>query len=310
MKVIVGVDGSSNSFAAVRFIGRLLSPERDQLALLFATPAVSFEAEERLDPEVEERARAALGRAVLEAALERLPPDWRTRAATKEVVGSPAPALLAAVTELAASMIVVGFRGTSLIERFILGSVSRAVIHSATVPVLVVKSTTKGDSTTELPVGGAGVALEVLAAYDGTPFADSLAKTLQRLCWPPEASGRVMTVIPSMHVTELPDWIKLKRDPDIEKMAEAWRKEHEQCVRAARQELEQFQKSLPPCFAQHEPIVAEGSPAEELLEAIDERSIDLVAMGSRGSGAVERLLLGSTSARVLTAAPCSVLIVR
>ena len=113
-----------------------------------------------------------------------------------------------------------------------------------------------------------------------------------------------------MHIHELPDWIHLKRDPDIEKMAAAWKREHEQTVESARQELEQFRKSLPGCFAKHEPIVAEGSPAEELLETIREKSIDLVTMGSRGSGAVERLLLGSTSARVLTSAPCSVLIVR
>ena len=38
MKVLIGVDGSSNSFAAVEFVGRLLSAERDELVLLFATP--------------------------------------------------------------------------------------------------------------------------------------------------------------------------------------------------------------------------------------------------------------------------------
>ena len=75
MKVLVGVDGSSNSFAAVEFAGRLLSPDRDQLMLLFATPALSTE--EELDPAVEQRARLVLSRAVLEAALERLPAAWR-----------------------------------------------------------------------------------------------------------------------------------------------------------------------------------------------------------------------------------------
>ena len=52
MKVLVGVDGSSNSFAAVEFVGRLLAAQRDELVLLFATPAMSFD-DERLDPAIE-----------------------------------------------------------------------------------------------------------------------------------------------------------------------------------------------------------------------------------------------------------------
>src|SRR5947207_4185710 len=87
MKVLIGVDGSSNSFAAVEFVGRLLSAERDELVLLFATPAMSFD-DDRLDPAIEQRARSALSRTVLEAALERLPAAWQERAHQGPVTGS------------------------------------------------------------------------------------------------------------------------------------------------------------------------------------------------------------------------------
>ena len=40
---------------------------------------------------------------------------------------------------------------------------------------------------------------------------------------------------------------------------------------------------------------------------IARQKIDLTIVGSRGHGAVERLLVGSTSARVVNEAPCSVL---
>lgn len=53
MKALIGVDGSSNSFAAVEFVGRLLSVEGDELVLLFATPAMTFD-DERLDPAIEQ----------------------------------------------------------------------------------------------------------------------------------------------------------------------------------------------------------------------------------------------------------------
>ncbi len=139
MKVLVGVDGSSNSFAAVEFAGRLLAPDRDQLTLLFATPELSTD--EDLDPAAEQRARLVLSRAVLEAALDRLPAAWRAHVEQKEAAGPPGTVLLDAVKEHGAELVVVGFRGTSsLWERFILGSVSRAIVHTAPVSVLVVKS--------------------------------------------------------------------------------------------------------------------------------------------------------------------------
>ena len=53
MKVLVGVDGSSNSFAAVEFVGRLLSAERDELVLLFAAPEMSIADDDRLDSAVD-----------------------------------------------------------------------------------------------------------------------------------------------------------------------------------------------------------------------------------------------------------------
>ena len=57
------------------------------------------------------------------------------------MAGPPGAVLLDAIKEHGAELVVVGFRGTSsLWERFILGSVSRAIVHTAPVPVFVVKS--------------------------------------------------------------------------------------------------------------------------------------------------------------------------
>jgi nucleotide-binding universal stress UspA family protein len=113
-----------------------------------------------------------------------------------------------------------------------------------------------------------------------------------------------------MFVTQLPDWIKRQRDPDVAAMADAWEAEHQANVQAARVELEAFRATLPECFASDELIVAEGRPAEAILGQIRERAIDLAVLGSRSSGSLKRLLLGSTSEQVLREAPCSVLIVR
>lgn len=54
----------------------------------------------------------------------------------------------------------------------------------------------------------------------------------------------------------------------------------------------------------------EGDPAETILEVARSRNSDLIIMGARGLGKLSGLLLGSTSQKVLSLAPCPVLIVR
>ena len=54
----------------------------------------------------------------------------------------------------------------------------------------------------------------------------------------------------------------------------------------------------------------EGPAADAILSVADVRECDLIVMGSRGHGALARLILGSVSQRVLTGARAPVLIVK
>src|SRR3954471_12188478 len=240
MRVLIGVDGSSNSFAAVEFVGRLLSAERDALVLLFATPAMSFD-DERLDPAIEQRARSALSHTVLEAALERLPAAWQQRAEQRQVVGSASTALLDAIDAEKADLVAVGFRGTSgILENFVLGSVSRAIVHSAKIPALVVKSEGKTEEPANQSPGPLARHMHVLVTYDAPEFCQRTADLLKKFSWPPETVGSVMTAVQPMFLAQLPDWVKRQRDPDVTAMASAWEEEHQQNLQQARAELEKF----------------------------------------------------------------------
>jgi nucleotide-binding universal stress UspA family protein len=53
----------------------------------------------------------------------------------------------------------------------------------------------------------------------------------------------------------------------------------------------------------------EGSPAEAIIEVAATRSSDVIVMGSRGRGRIAGALLGSNSQKVVSHAPCPVLIV-
>ena len=53
-----------------------------------------------------------------------------------------------------------------------------------------------------------------------------------------------------------------------------------------------------------------GDPADEILKAAEQVDAELIVMGARSLGTVERLVLGSVSTKVMHEAGCDVLIVK
>jgi len=56
--------------------------------------------------------------------------------------------------------------------------------------------------------------------------------------------------------------------------------------------------------------IAEGSPANEIINYVEENDIDLIIMGSSGKTGLEKFLLGSVADKVVKGSKTSVLIVR
>lgn len=57
-------------------------------------------------------------------------------------------------------------------------------------------------------------------------------------------------------------------------------------------------------------LLAMGDPADEVIRAARDQGFDLIVVGHRGLSPVKAFLVGSVSSRIVSHAPCSVLVVR
>ncbi len=300
MRVLIAVDGSAGGFEAVRQAGQLLSPSADTLAFYYSPPGIKLDSG-AADPRVMQRTRKYLADAVFEESRSHLPEPLRAQAET--IVGEQAArhGVTVAATQWKADVIVMGARGLGLLQAVTLGSVSRSVVNSATIPVYVARP--RADRKPG--------PLRVLVACDLTQPGEHIARLLQKFTWPTGTVGRAIAVVPSLFAGEIPRWLQERtRGPEAEAMAQAWMAEHAADVEAERIALSGCCAKYPLPFQQAAPIVVEGYPADQILATIEGEDIDLVVLGARAIGPLSRLLLGSTSEAVLSHASCSVLVVR
>lgn len=292
MKLLIGVDGSPASFDAVRMAARLIDSARDEVAVYFSPSelrsGVVKQGERVVDGVTDALFAEARGLLPLE--------DAKVTVLTSPK--SAAVGILEAADESQADLVVVGARGSNALQRLLLGSVSRAVVHGATMPVLVARG--------PLPPADR---LRVMVCHKDAS-SEAVAACVQKISWPAVTEGRVVGVTESMLAGPLPEWLERRSvDPDTAAIAQAWEAEHESEVEALHDQLARFEARLPEVFRKHEPLVAEGNPGEKIMAAAQEQEIDLVVMGRAPNNALTRWLIGSTSEAVLSHAHCSVLLV-
>ena len=300
MKILIGVDGSPDSLEAVRQAAELMVPVKDSVAFYYSPVAIRLPAAQTSQAHLVEDARAAMAKAVFERAASVLPSDLRV--ALETVVGTrhAKHGLLAAADEVGAGLIVVGARGNAPLQRLLLGSVSRSVVHASKLPVLVARKRDASDDK-----------LNVLWAYDTAGGDDVVCRFLNQLSWPARTRAHVLTVMQPQYAGEIPSWIEETAvDSEIRAWREQWEREHEAEKQEKQNALKLLCERSPAAFLKAECHVAEGHPVDQILRRIADQKIDLVVMGAHVGGAVSRFLLGSTSDAVLNHAPCSVLIVR
>ena len=113
-----------------------------------------------------------------------------------------------------------------------------------------------------------------------------------------------------IHVSVIHVTVRRPLAPITIRMTAPWIRSEKKVKDAARKLVEQSVQILIKAGFTAEPVCRLGNPAEEIMKVASKQHADLIVMGNKGLGAIDRILLGSVSTRVVQYANCPVLVVR
>ncbi|MGB8501264.1 universal stress protein [Mycobacterium sp.] len=285
--IVVGVDGSTSSTAAVQWAAREAAMRNVGLALVHVVAPVAAGSSSIVwtgpNPSVALARQAEHAHQLIDDAVKAANDTAGALQIRRDVIfSSPVPTLVDMSEE--AQMLVVGRHGRRLLPHVPLGSTSTAMMHQAHCPVAVIPE--DFDGATEVTTA------PVLVGIDGSP-ASELATAIAF----GEASWRGVDLV-ALHAS-------CDSDPfGIHELE--WAVGEPRAHEALAERLAGWQERYPDVTVRR--IVVFDRPARHLLERVE--AAQLVVVGSRGRGGFAGLLLGSVSTAVAQAARIPVIVAR
>jgi nucleotide-binding universal stress UspA family protein len=285
MRVIVATDGSAGARAATEWLTCVPLPATADVLVVAAVAPIPPMLDVPVPPVLADTAVAG-AQSAADAAVATLRTRWPGTTA-RVVHGDPRRVIPQIARTRRAELVVVGARGLGTLARIVLGSVSTSVVHHAPGSVLVVRGWTRELKT-------------AVVAVDGSLDARAAAEFLASLPLGPTLCVRLVGVVEDTPGVRAPGIVPGVREA-IEDFAEHRRIE-------LRKTLDEVALAFEAKTSAVERQVRTGSAAAEILKSAE--GADLVVVGARGLGALDRLLLGSVSERVVQHARCPVLVVK
>ncbi|MFZ1162828.1 universal stress protein [Mycobacterium sp.] len=279
--ILVGVDGSAQSDAAIRFATRE-SVMRDVPVTLMHVieplPDWATRAEQdRIAQVWQDNARD-----VIESARKTAVACVTTSASLDlhtEIACSPVAAMFV-LASAQAHMVVVGSRGMTPPGRFLLGSVSNSLVHHAQCPVAVIHYDPEDETGS------------VLVGVDGSPASDgAIAFAFE------EASRRGVDLL-ALHA-----WSDVAVFPIL---GMDWRDYETRGAEILAERLAGYQQEYPGVQVRRRLVC--DKPAHWLIE--ESRHAQLVVVGSRGRGGFPHMRLGSVSSALTQSSKAPLVVVR
>ena len=285
-KVLVPVDFSPPSTAAVNHAIALARRFRAKLTLLHviepsAALTYVFPAEsESIDKARYERAERMLAAMVGPEDQDDL--DLQISVA----IGDIEREIASAIHDHHADIVVMGTHGRRLIGRWLIGSVTQALLRKVDVPILTVCRVPRPLSFKR-----------ILFAAD---FSDSSHEGYGHAL---ELAGAMNAGLVVAHVTD-------KRPPvtfETPEVAAVFDAERRGALDETSEKFTSMKSEADRKDVRIETVVAEGIPAEAISRIADEHEVDFIILAIRKKGRLERALLGTTAERLIREAHVPVL---
>ena len=279
MRVLLGTDGSPDAVRAADWLARFPLPAESQILVVSVLPHLGSRAAEH------ENAMHAQARQVVEDARLKLAPG---AVDVRLMEGGVRERLLQAAEEWKADLIVLGARGLGGVERALLGSVSLSVARDARCAVMIVK--------------GAAKALQrVVVGLDGSEHSRHALSFMASL---PLAADTELLLVGVAETTHLPrsapTLVADQLRAFIAEIDEEEKTRKQQILVDAENTINRRGR------VQLRSVV--GNPPDEIVAVAKATGAQLIVLGSRGLGRLQRLVLGSVSESVLLQSECTVMI--
>lgn len=287
MRTLLAVDGSDNSYEAVRALAHLARSEEVLLLHVLDVPRPAYP---MMVPNVAtelyttmEHALRDDGDRLLDRVVSLLPMDIGP--VTKRIdIGSPAEVIANVAQEHKTDLIVMGARGLGPVQARLFGSVSHRIVTLGPCATFIVTGQMRSLRQILLPLQGPYDAEAAVRFLSHTPFREPVDITL-------------FTVLPRTR----PPW------PADEAAA---RRLEEQALSSAQDFVEGVAARLQEAGYRAKARAVLGSPVEQILDGAGKNKPDLILMGTSGRKGITRFVLGSVSHAVLHQAPCPMLVFR
>jgi nucleotide-binding universal stress UspA family protein len=284
-KILVATDFSEGSERALRVAVRLASKAGAELVVAHAWEVgTGFGGELPVPSDLAEELKEEVDRG-LEAALREARALGAPQATARWLDGAAPAAILRALEDPGFDLVIVGTHGRTGLSRVLLGSVAEKIVRHAPCSVLVVRVDSEATPFKH-----------VLCPIDLSQRTDEVFEEAAGLA---QDEGACVTLLNVIDIT--PAYTGRAAGLYIQLLERSSSGLLEKAAARLRSKL-----TVPVSIRS-----GIGSPGGQILALLDEdRTIDLVVMGSHGRTGIKRALLGSVAEKVVRHAHCPVLVSR